>query len=62
MAAEPELLKGNRAASLAKGSEALRLPGQTGDHVDPEGNSLGSARKLQQPHSYNRFLQLKELC
>lgn len=28
MAAEPELLRGNRAASLAKGSEASRLPGQ----------------------------------
>lgn len=34
----------------------------TGDDVDPEGNSLGSPGKLQQPHSYNRFLQLKELC
>lgn len=40
-AAEPELLRGNRrgnrAARLAKGSEALGLPGQTGDNVSPKG-------------------------
>lgn len=52
MAAEPELLE---ATVLPAWQRGLRL-------VDPKGDSLGSPGKLQQPHSYNRFLQLKELC
>lgn len=52
-AAEPELRRGNSrgnsAASPTKGSEALRLPGQTGDNVDPKGNSLAPLGSCNHP-------------